>query len=371
MRVNYYRKFGWFWMWLLVIGAAGLLLQACADGFRQRVSVLGILPDGFRYVLLPLLVSGFFAEYLAREGRAVKPSVRMWRMAVRGLVVFIYADRCVLGLVSRCLDISAMEVNPEPLLDSMIFMAVRSRRIWWNGILGTLELSLLGTVIGFLAAVLLVFIRVSVPDKRDRAAVQLVKLVGVTFEKAYVAVVRGTPMMVQACVVYYGGFGVAKALMAGASITQVNQAWSFFTAGLITVSMNTAAYLAEALRGGIEALDKGQREAAQSLGFTHWQAMMKVIFPQAVKNSMPAIGNEFINNIKGTSVLNIIGVVELMFATGTVAGYYYKYLASYCVAALIYLVMTFSLTGLLNLLAARLGVSGRRAAGAHKKAFQG
>lgn len=136
--------------------------------------------------------------------------------------------------------------------------------------------------------------------------------------------------------------------MQGASITEINRAWSFFTAALITVSLNSAAYLAEVLRGGVEALERGQKEAAWSLGFTDWQAMRKIIFPQAVRSCLPAIGNELVNNVKGTSVLNIIGFVELMFATGTVAGFYYKYLACYCNAALIYLLMTFSLTWLLN-----------------------
>lgn len=169
-------------------------------------------------------------------------------------------------------------------------------------------------------------------------------------------------MMVQACIVYYGGFMLTRAAMPNASITEVNRTWSFFTAALITVSLNSAAYLAEVLRGGIESLDKGQREAAASLGFSRWQAMIKVIFPQAVRNCLPSIGNELINNIKGTSVLNIIGFVELMFATGSVAGFYYKYLANYLIAAIIYLFLTLTLTAILNWVMKKAGIGVKGAA---------
>ena len=93
------------------------------------------------------------------------------------------------------------------------------------------------------------------------------------------------------------------------------------------------------------------------MGFTNWQAMCKVIFPQAMKNRLPSIGNELMNNIKGTSVLTAMGFVELMFATGIVAGFYYKYLASYCIAVIIYLILTLSLTWLLNFTVKRIGVN--------------
>lgn len=247
-----------------------------------------------------------------------------------------------------CRRIAALPSNPDPLLDSMLYMFIHNWKVWLDGALGTLKVSVLGTLIGFLLAVLLAFQRTVEIGRRDSRPLRALKRTGRRLEQAYVAIIRGTPMMVQACIIYYGGFALAKSHMQGASITEVNRAWSFFTAALITVSLNSAAYLAEVLRGGVEALERGQREAAWSLGFTSWQAMRKIIFPQAVRNCLPAIGNELVNNVKGTSVLNIIGFAELMFATGSVAGFYYKYLACYCNAALIYLLMTFSLTWLLN-----------------------
>ena len=90
--------------------------------------------------------------------------------------------------------------------------------------------------------------------------------------------------------------------------------------------------------------------------------MLRVIFPQAVRSTLPSIGNELVNNVKGTSVLNIIGFVELMFATGSVAGFYYKYLANYLIAAVIYLAMTLTLTWLLNAIMRRAGIARREAA---------
>ena len=276
--------------------------------------------------------------------------------------MIIAVAACLYWFLPYCREIAALPENPEALFPSMIYMLVNSRRLWLSGAWGTLSVSVLGTVIGFILAVGLVFLRTNAAGRHDSKALKAVKRFGVGVEKLYVTIIRGTPMMVQACIIYYGGFALTRAAMPNASITEVNRAWSFFTAALITVSLNSSAYLAEVLRGGIEALDKGQREAALSLGFSNWQAMIKVIFPQAVRNSLPSIGNELVNNVKGTSVLNIIGFVELMFATGSVAGFYYKYLANYLIAAVIYLVLTLSLTWLLDALMRRLGVARKEVA---------
>ena len=111
------------------------------------------------------------------------------------------------------------------------------------------------------------------------------------------------------------------------------------------------------LRGGVESIDAGQTEAARSLGMSPWMTMMKVVFPQALKNSIPAIGNEMIINIKDSSVLNCIGVVELMYAATSVAGIYYRNLPNYVSAAIIYLIMTCCISALLNYLSARLSLN--------------
>ena len=138
------------------------------------------------------------------------------------------------------------------------------------------------------------------------------------------------------------------------AVTEINQVWSFFISGLCTVALNSTAYLTEVLRGGILAVDRGQMEAARSVGMTNWQSMVKVVFPQAVKNSIPAIGNEFIINIKDSSVLSVIGVMDLMYATKSVSGIYFRSLEIYCVAAILYLVLTWLSSLLLQWLGRKL-----------------
>lgn len=124
--------------------------------------------------------------------------------------------------------------------------------------------------------------------------------------------------------------------------------------GLFVVSVNTAAYIAEILRGGISSVDTGQMEAARSLGLSYVQTMRYVILPQAIKNAMPAIGNEFVINIKDTSVLSIIGIFELFNQTRRIAGMHYRQLEAYFVVALIYLFLTYTVTHLLQKIEKRL-----------------
>lgn len=122
------------------------------------------------------------------------------------------------------------------------------------------------------------------------------------------------------------------------------------TAAVIVVSLNTGAYMAETVRGGICSIDPGQAEGAKALGMSHVVTMMTVILPQAFRNILPQMGNNFITNIKDTSVLNIISVSELFFTTKTVAGSYYKYFEAYTITAVIYLVLTVVFNFLFGLL---------------------
>lgn len=232
----------------------------------------------------------------------------------------------------------AAESNPLEFLPSLFYMLFHCSDLFIQGIWTTVRIALLGTVIAFILAVLLVFIRIQRPQRQDNDAAVLLKDIGVLFSKIYITVIRGTPMMVQSLIIYYIGFGIFKST--GMSTTEINHIWSAFTSGLITVSLNSTAYLTEVLRGGISSIDAGQTEAARSLGMTNWQSMCRVVFPQAVKNSIPAIGNEFIINIKDSSVLSVIGCYDLMFATTSVVGIYYKALPVYCIAAVTYLILT-------------------------------
>ena len=231
-------------------------------------------------------------------------------------------------------------------------MLIRSKSMFLAGIWTTVRIALFGTAIAFVLAVLLVFVRIQTPQRQDGAASVLFKEIGTLLSKLYITVIRGTPMMVQTLIIYYIGFGIFK--NSGMSVTEINRVWSCFISGLITVSLNSTAYLTEVLRGGIESIDPGQAEAARSLSMSNWQTMRKVVFPQAVKNSIPAIGNEFIINIKDSSVLSVIGCYDLMFATTSVVGIYYKALPVYTIAAVTYLVLTCLSSLIMRFVSARL-----------------
>jgi len=119
-------------------------------------------------------------------------------------------------------------------------------------------------------------------------------------------------------------------------------------AALFIVSINTGAYMCEIIRGGIDSIDKGQFEAAEALGMTHFQMMSSIIFPQMFRVILPSIGNEFIINIKDTSVLNVISVTELFYTSKAIAGTYSKYYEVFIITSVIYFFLTFTLTAILK-----------------------
>ena len=153
----------------------------------------------------------------------------------------------------------------------------------------------------------------------------------------YVEIFRGTPMMVQAMVIYWG-----YAFMNGGNTLPL------IPAGIFIVSINTGAYMTEIVRGGIISIDKGQFEGAYSVGMTHWQAMIHVIIPQVLKNILPSISNEFVINIKDTSVLNVIGVMELYFQASVIQSMTWAIFETYLIVCVLYFIMTFSVTRLLR-----------------------
>ena len=219
-----------------------------------------------------------------------------------------------------------------------------------SGVGYTMLIALIGTAAGFLIGLITGVIRTA-PRSKNAVVRVLHKIVNAIIA-VYIEVFRGTPMMVQSLIFYYAIFNLFK--RTGMSVTEINRVWSLFISGLVTVSLNSTAYLAEVLRGGILAVDAGQMEAARSLGMTHWQAMRRVVFPQAIKNSLPAIGNEFIINIKDSSVLCVLGVSDLMFMTRSVAGIYYKGTECYLIAATVYLFLTYLSSLLLKTITGRM-----------------
>ena len=237
---------------------------------------------------------------------------------VWAVAIVFAADRLVMGTVSLVGWAIAQPTNPTDFLGSMAYMLYNMWPTFVQGIVNTVIIALVGTVVAFFLALALVFLRVQEPDRSDNDFVRLMKVVGAGFAKLYSQVVRGTPMMIQGLIIYYAGTGALAGQ--GMSASQILTVWSPFNAALVTVSLNSTAYMMEVLRSGIGAVDPGQAEAARSLGLSQWQAMRKVVFPQGIKNSIPALSNELVINIKDSSVLMAIGVLELTFATRTIAG---------------------------------------------------
>lgn len=198
----------------------------------------------------------------------------------------------------------------------------------------TLLVSMTGTIIGFIIGLLVGVIRTIPLPERGMKRI-FVKFVN-GFLSVYIEVFRGTPMIVQAMVIYYG-----SALAFGWDMNRLY-------AAILIVSVNTGAYMSEIVRGGIVSIDKGQFEAADAIGMNHFQTMTNVVLPQVVRNILPATGNEFVINIKDTSVLNVISVTELYFQTKSVAGINYRYFESFFVACVLYFVMTFTVTRILR-----------------------
>lgn len=157
------------------------------------------------------------------------------------------------------------------------------------------------------------------------------------FAVAYIEFIRGTPLMVQLMFIFYG--------LPMIGITIPNIPWipnfSRFAAGIVAMSMNSCAYVAEIIRSGIQAVDGGQMEAARSVGFSSGEAMRLVVLPQAIRNILPALGNEFVTVIKESSIVSVIGIADLMFRTNDVIAVTYKNLECLAVAALCYFVLTF------------------------------
>ncbi len=272
-------------------------------------------------------------------------------------IVFLLAivDRVILAGVSDILvAMTSSSQKGLTFFSTMAYIFINNFKTFYTGIIHTLELAFVGTIVGFIIAMLLVFCRISKPDKRDSEFFQALKLTGNAIGSFYVTIIRGTPMMVQGLVIYYAGFRFIRTLFPNMTVTELNGIYSVFFASAVTVSLNTAAYITEILRGSVEAIDKGQVEAARSLGLSNWQTMRKVIFPQAIRNSIPAICNEFIINIKDTSVMNVVGMTELMFMTTTIAGTYYVYLETYMITAVIYFILTLCLQALMNFFAKRM-----------------
>ena len=167
---------------------------------------------------------------------------------------------------------------------------------------------------------------------------------------AYIEFIIGTPLMVQLMFIFYG------LPMIGITFPDISFIPNFsrFMAGIVAMSMNSCAYVAEIIRSGIQAVDSGQLEAARSIGFKYGESMTIVVLPQAVKNILPALGNEFISVIKESSIVSVIGIADLMFRTNDVIAVTYRSLPCLAIAACMYFVLTFTGGRLISFLEKRM-----------------
>ena len=169
------------------------------------------------------------------------------------------------------------------------------------------------------------------------------------FSKLYITVIRGTPMLVQLYIVYYQ---LSFIQYPSGTIWGVDMERAIPC--VIALSLNSAAYIAEVFRAGIQAVDVGQMEAARSCGMTSAQAMRFIILPQAIKNILPAIGNEFITMVKETSIIQYLGISDLMYNNGIVITATYNPLPCYYISAILYLLLNIILGKGINIFEVRL-----------------
>ncbi|MDI9217227.1 amino acid ABC transporter permease [Clostridium tertium] len=210
-----------------------------------------------------------------------------------------------------------------------------------DGVKWTLLISLISVLLGVLLGSILCFM------KRSNFVIFKINPLKI-IANVYIEIIRGTPMLLQIMIVY-----IAFDELLGINMSPL-------TAGIIAVSLNSAAYVSEIIRAGIDAVDKGQLEAARSLGMNQFMAMKLIIIPQATKNILPAIGNEFVTVIKESSMASVIGVGEIMYSAKVITGKTFRAFEPLIVAAVFYFVITFTLGRVMNYIERRMKASDSR-----------
>ena len=214
-----------------------------------------------------------------------------------------------------------------------------------QGMICTLSLSALTVLFGFILALFLAICRMS--------NIKIAKL----FATIYVEVLRATPLLVQLFIVY-------NVLLAGLSLPKFRLfgfiRFERFLPGVIALSLNSGAYLSEIIRSGIQSIDGGQTEAARSLGMTQWQNLQLIVLPQAIKNILPAIANEFVTIIKESSICYTIGVQEIMYGVNSIKGATFSIGEPLIIAAVVYFCLTFPTSKIIAYFERRMSRGDRR-----------
>lgn len=233
--------------------------------------------------------------------------------------------------------------DPTTSFEWMIFLARKYSNLFIEGTWITLYTAIAGTIAGFLLGFLVGIIEDIKINKEDKIIKKVIARIFKIVSVIYVEIFRGTPMIVQGMIIYYG-------------LRQANVEIASVTAGILVTVLNTGAYMSETVRAGIKSIDAGQKEGALALGMSPIKAMFIVILPQAFRNIIPEMANLFLTNLKMTSVLNVIGVSELFMMAKTAGGTYYKYFESYLVIAVIYFVLCFIFNRLFLLLEKKMAM---------------
>ena len=230
-----------------------------------------------------------------------------------------------------------MNSLPDDFWGRVVYLLQQYGPSFLRGAGTTMLIAVISTAVGCLIGFGVGIVQTTPTDKAHPVKYFLMKVVRFLLD-AYVEIFRGTPMMVQAMFIYYG-------------LAQLfNIHLGTMEAALFIVSINTGAYMAESVRGGILSVDRGQAEGAKAIGMNHFQTMVNVVLPQALRNIMPQIGNNFIINVKDTSVMFIIGFTDFFAIHKSVAGATFVYFPSATIEMIGYLTMTLVSSFLLRLL---------------------
>lgn len=344
--VHVYKEAGVFVITLRATDASGASAFA-----NQSVLVIGSLPSAYfqfdkqveRDGGIEVVVNATFSEPSRGAARIVNYSWD-WDEGAglqRGNVTqsHFYAKPGAFTITLRVVDDQGRANNgTQPVVVRSTFVTRmgevwKERAFFWKGAKLTVELAVVTTILGFAIAVLLAIMRISrLAIFRWPAAI-------------YIEFIRGTPLLVQV-------------LVAWLVLPQLGLKLDILYAGALALIVNTSAYQAEAIRAGIQGIPTGQMEAALSLGMTHLQAMRRVILPQAFRLTLPALGNEFIILLKDTSLVGVIGVVELAQVGRIISARTFLVLEVFLFVAMVYFVMTYALSSALRWLEQRLAIPG-------------
>lgn len=206
------------------------------------------------------------------------------------------------------------------------------RKLLLDGLINTVKVAVWGLIIGIVIGTVIAIAKVAPKYKLINRIIDKICSV-------YVAIFRGTPMVVQLLLAYY-------VLLPSLGVKDVNS----LMVGIVVFGMNSGAYVSEIMRGGLNSVDKGQMEAGRALGLSYSTTMMKIVVPQAIKNILPTLGNEFITLIKETSVLSFITVYDLYTALSTIGSKNYEKMVPYLVMAGIYIILVLMITLLVKIL---------------------